>query len=97
MTFAEVSAKNKNAIGPLPQGIHHMLGMNHPGAHHPYNPHIMRILHPGYASQISGGIRAPVAAKCNDLWFKTHRINSLLCSQFISIASLPGHQTAKAA
>jgi hypothetical protein len=45
----------------------------------------MRVLHPGYASQISGGIGTPVAAKRNDFRLKTHNINSLFCSQLVSV------------
>jgi hypothetical protein len=77
MTFTEVSAKYQDTVGTLAEGIHYMLGMHHPRAHYTDNPHVMRILHPGRTSQISGGVGAPVAAECNDFWLKTHLIYSL--------------------
>jgi hypothetical protein len=77
MTFTEVSAKYHDAVGTLAEGIHYMLGVNHSRAHYTDNPHVMRILHPRRAGQISGGIGAPVAAECNDFRLKTHLIYSL--------------------
>jgi hypothetical protein len=77
MTFTEVSAKYHDTVGSLAEGVHDMLGMNHPRAHDPDYPHIVRILHPGGPCQISSGVGAPIAAECNDFRLKTHLIYSL--------------------
>jgi hypothetical protein len=78
MTFTEVSTEDHNPIGTLAESIQDVLGMNHPRTHHPYNPHIVRILHSGNTREISSGVGAPVAAEGNDFWFKTHLFYSLL-------------------
>jgi hypothetical protein len=54
------------------QGIQDKLRMNHARAHHPDDPHIMRILHPGRTGKIGRGIGTPVTAEGYDFRLETH-------------------------
>src|SRR5210317_1443693 len=61
-----VTSADQDRIGPLKQGLDHIFGVNHAGAHDPNQPHIGRISQSGSSSQIRSGVRAPVANKSND-------------------------------
>ena len=66
MTFADVSAADKDTVGALGKRIYHQVGMHHPGAHNPDDPYVGRVLDPRHAGQISARIGAPVAAERYD-------------------------------
>ena len=63
MTFADVSAADKNTVCALGKRIYHQVGMNHPGAHNPDDTDVRGILNPGHTGQIGACVGAPVTAE----------------------------------
>ena len=61
MAFAQVSAANKDAVGPVDKTIHEKDRVYSAGAHHPDDPDMGRILKTGYPCRITRRIATPVA------------------------------------
>jgi hypothetical protein len=66
MAFAQVSAHDNDAVGPLAESIYHQVRMDHAGAHDAHGTHVGRILQPGHPGQITARICAPVAKKSDN-------------------------------
>jgi len=67
MTVPNVSTTHHDAINALFESLENIAQRNPPGAHHPDDSNIGGILKAADPGQISAGISAPVAAKCDDL------------------------------
>jgi hypothetical protein len=74
MTFAGVTAHYQDAVCAEFKGFGNKVRMNHPGAHHPDDPHVSGILDTAGPRKIGGRIRAPIAGKRQNLWFKSRVI-----------------------
>jgi hypothetical protein len=70
MAVTEMSPGHQDAVGPLSQGPYDEHRVYAARAHHPYRPHVGRVLQPGHPCQIRSGIGAPVAQKRYDFWFE---------------------------
>jgi hypothetical protein len=70
MAGAQVSPHDQNAVDAFVQGVHHQVGMHHPGAIYPDDPQVGGILQPGDTGQVSPGISAPVAEEAKNYWFE---------------------------
>ncbi len=77
-----MSATHKDPVNPLLKGAQYMVGRNAPGAHHPDNPDICRILHTTDPSQVSSGIRSPGTQKANDIGFEILITHVFIPNQF---------------
>jgi hypothetical protein len=70
MTFADVSAADKDTVSTLGQRIYYQVGMHHPRAHDPDDAYVGRVLDPGHACQIGARIGTPVATERYDYRLK---------------------------
>jgi hypothetical protein len=43
MAISGVTSTDKDGICPLKEGLYHIFGVNHTGAHNPYQSHVGRI------------------------------------------------------
>ena len=63
MAFAEMSATDNDAVSPVDKTVQKEHGIYAARAHNPDDPHMGRVLKPGYPSRISRRIATPVAEK----------------------------------
>ena len=70
IAFTLMSPAHKNAVRPLLKRFEHVMGGYAPGACDPDDTHIGRVLHTTDPSQVSSGIRSPVAQECDDKRFE---------------------------
>jgi hypothetical protein len=70
MTVADVSASDKDTVGPVFKPLKYEIRVDTAGAHNPNNTHIRGILKPADPSQISRRICTPVTGKCKYFGFE---------------------------
>jgi hypothetical protein len=70
MTITQETTGDKNPVGPTFKGVQNMQHIHPAGAGHLDNTDIGRILETHGPSQVSGGIRTPLAAENDNFWFK---------------------------
>jgi hypothetical protein len=70
MAVSNMSSRDQDSVRTIQHSVQNKDRINPSGTHHPHRAQIVRILQAGYTSQISPGIRAPVAEKGHDFWFK---------------------------
>src|SRR4030043_957335 len=64
------------------QGLNHHQGIHTPRTHYPNDLHVRRILNSCHSCEVSRSVRAPIAAKCDNSWFK-------MCIHYSSLRSFP--------
>jgi hypothetical protein len=70
MAVADVSATDKDAVGPFLECFQYLMWAHRGRAQGAYRPHIGRILETAHACEIRARIRAPVAEEAHDDWFE---------------------------
>jgi hypothetical protein len=80
MAIPNMSAGDKDTVGPLGQGLEDEVGIYPSRAHDPDNPHFRRILHAAYSGQVRGRVCTPVAGKSNNMRTEVfgHILSSLM-------------------
>ncbi len=70
MAVSEVSPKHQYTVKTAPQALYDVQRVNPSGTESPDNSDRRGVLESGHTGQIGAGVRAPVAEKCEHLWFK---------------------------
>jgi hypothetical protein len=80
MTFSKVSPAHEYPVRPIDKPVKEKDRIDPPGAHHPDDPDIRRVLKPGHACRVCCRITAPVTEKAKYFRFIRHNLSSHLTS-----------------
>jgi hypothetical protein len=78
MAIADVSPAYKDAVSAFLKRLEYLMRPHCCGTQRAHSPHIRRVLQAAYTGKIRPGVRAPVAQKADDYWFKLFAGHSVL-------------------